>query len=118
MHSCTQKRMSVWLKNSKKISNDDCKHVVIDQGKDIKRASKIKCTDREYHVQDNADVAQKDVKMYCDTNQFPVLPFYGPHPKPHGARGLGKHYHILFDPNLGHGICVICRIPCACVACT
>ena len=45
--------------------------------------------------------------MYCDTNQFPIFPFYGSHPKPHGARGLGKHYNIRFDPNLGHGICAI-----------
>ena len=56
--------------------------------------------------------------MYCDTNQLPELPFCGSHPKPHGARGLSKHYHISFDPNLGHSICEICRIPCACVACT
>ena len=52
--------------------------------------------------------------MYCDTNQ----PFFCPHPKPHGARGLSKHYHLRFDPKLGHGICAICRIPCACVGCT
>ena len=95
-----------------------CKHGVIDQGKDIKRACKIKWTEREYHVQDNADVAHKDVKIYCDTNQFPALPLCGSHPKPHGARGLSKHYHILFDPNLGHGICEICRITCACVVYT
>ena len=38
-------------------------------GKYRKRASKRKWTDREYHVQDNADVAQKDVNMYCDTKQ-------------------------------------------------
>ena len=75
-------------------------------------------TDREYHVQDNADVAHKYVKIYCDTNQFPALPFCGSHPKPRRARGLGKHYHIPFDPNVGHDICEICRIPCACVACT
>ena len=56
--------------------------------------------------------------MYCDTNQFPALPFCGYHPKPHGAMGLGKHYHIRFDTNLGHGICAILRIPCACVAFT
>ena len=30
-----------------------------------------KWTDREYHVQDNADVKLKDVKMYYNTNQFP-----------------------------------------------
>ena len=32
-----------------------------------KRSSKIKQTEREYHVQDNDDVSHKDVKMYCDT---------------------------------------------------
>ena len=56
--------------------------------------------------------------MYCDTNQFPTLPFYGSHPNTHGERGLSKHHHLRFDPNLGHGICAIRRIPCACVACT
>ena len=56
--------------------------------------------------------------MYCDRNQLPVLPFCGPHPKPHGARGLSKNYHLRFDPKLGHDICVILRIPSACVACT
>ena len=56
--------------------------------------------------------------MYCNTNQFPKLPFCGPHSKPHGARGLGKHYHLRFDPKLGMGKCKICRIPCACVAYT
>ena len=80
--------------------------------------SKIKWIDREYHVQDNADVAHKDVKMYCDTNQFPELLFCDQHPNPRGARGLSKNYHSRFDPKLGHGICAIFRIPCACVACT
>ena len=75
-------------------------------------------TDRDYHFQDNADVSHKDMKIYCDTNQFPALPFCGSYPKPHGERGLSKHYHIRFDPNIGHGICAIRRIPCACVACT
>ena len=58
-------------------------HGVICQGKYRKRASGEKCTERDYHVQDNANVAHKDVKMYCDTNQFPVLTFCGPHTKPH-----------------------------------
>ena len=35
--------------------------------------------------------------MYCDTNQLPTLPFFGSHTKPHGARGLGKHYNLRFD---------------------
>ena len=86
------------------MSKDDHKHGVIDKVKDREKSSKIKWTDREYHVQDNADVTQKYVKMYCDTNQLPTLPFCGSHPKPHGARGLGKHYHIRFDLNIGHVI--------------
>ena len=56
--------------------------------------------------------------MYCDTNQFPSLPFYGLHSNPRGARELGKHYNICFGPNIGHGICATFHIPCACVACT
>ena len=56
--------------------------------------------------------------MYCNTNQFPELPFCGPNSKPRGARGLSNYYHLRFDPKLGNGICAILRIPCACVACT
>ena len=56
--------------------------------------------------------------MYCNTNQFPELLFSGPHSKPHGTRGLSKHYHLRFDPKLGIGVHVIRRIPFACVACT
>ena len=77
-----------------------------------------KWKERKYHVQDNADVELKDVEMYCNTNQFPTLPFCGPHSKPRGARGVVKHYHLRFDPKLGMGKCAILRIPCACVACT
>ena len=77
----------------------------------------IKWTDREYHVQYNADFAHKYVIIYCNTNQFPTLPYCGPHSKPHGARGLSKHYHLNFDQKLGMGICAIIRIPSACVTC-
>ena len=42
----------------------------------------------------------------------------GPHSKPHGTRGLSKHYNLRFDPKLGMGVCAILRIPCACVSCT
>ena len=97
---------------------DDCKHGVIDQGKDSKIYTKIKQIDREYHVQNNADVAHKDVRIYCDTNQFPTLPFSCSYPKPYGERGLGKNYHLRFDPNLRNVICAIFRIPCDSVACT
>ena len=77
----------------------------------------IKWTDREYHVQDNAKVEHKDVKIYCNTIQFPSLSFCGPHSKPHGARGLNKNFHLRFYPKLGMGVCVILCITCACVVC-
>ena len=77
-----------------------------------------KWTDRQYHVQDNAYVEHKDVKMYCNTNKFPLLSFCGPHSKHHGARRLSKHYNFRFDPKLGMSICSIRRIPCFCVSCT
>ena len=64
-----------------------------------------KWIERKYHIQDNAYVELKDVKMYCNTNTFPALPFCGPHSKPHGARGLGKHYRLCFDQKLGMGKC-------------
>ena len=60
----------------------------------------------------------KYVKMYCNTNKFPALPFCGPNSKHHGARGMGKQYHLRFDPKLVMGECEIRRIPCVCVACT
>ena len=65
-----------------------------------KRFIEVKWTDRKYHVQDNSDVELKDVKMYCNTNQFPELSFFVPHSKPHVARGLSKHYPLRFYPNL------------------
>ena len=78
----------------------------------------IKWTERKYHVQDNAAVELKDVKMYCNTNKLPELLFSGPNSKPHGARGLSEHYPLSFYPKIGMGVCEIFRIPCACVACT
>ena len=74
-----------------------------------------KWIERKYHVQDNASVELKDVKMYCNTNKFPALPFCSPHSKHHGARGLGKHYHLSFYPKLGMGEYSIHCIPCVCV---
>ena len=77
-----------------------------------------KWTDKQYHVQDNADVEHKDVKIYFNTNQLPELSFCCQHSNPHGARGLSKNYHLCFYPKLGMGICIIRRIPCAYVVCT
>ena len=59
-----------------------------------------KYIERQYHIQDNAAVELKDVKMDFNTNQLPALSFSGPHYKPHGARVLIKHYNLLFDPKL------------------
>ena len=86
--------------------------------KTIKRFIERKWTDRQYHVQDNADVSHQYVRIYCNTRQISALPSCGPHYKPHGARGLSKNYHFRFDPKLGNSICEIFCIPCACVACT
>ena len=55
--------------------------------------------------------------MYCGTNQLPTLQFCVTHPKPHVTRRLSKHYHLRFDPKLGHGMCTIRHIACAFVAC-
>ena len=74
--------------------------------------------DRKYHIQDNANVAQKDVILYCNTNKFPALPFCVPYSKTHGARGTNNNYHLLFDPKLGNGVCSIQSIPCARVSST
>ena len=72
IHSCTSKNdVSLAKEFQKRLSKKHRKHGFIDQGKYRKISSKIKWTDREYHVQNNADGAHKDVKMYCDTNQFP-----------------------------------------------
>ena len=56
--------------------------------------------------------------IYFGINHLPAVPFCGPHPNPHGARGLSKHYYLCFDPKLVHGIYAIRLISCACVACT
>ena len=119
MHYCTQKNdVSLAKLFQKNLSKEHRKNGVIDQEKYRKRVSKRKSTDREYHVQDNADVPHKDVKMYCDTNQLSALTFCGTHPEHNESRELSKHYHLGFDPNTGHGICALFRIPCDCVGCT
>ena len=119
MNYCTPKNdVSLAKQFQKHMSKEHCKHGVIDQGNYRKRFSKRKWTYREFHIQDNSDVAHKDLKIYYDTSQLPAFPFCGPHPKPHGASGLSKHCHLRFYTKLGHVICAINLIPCACVACT
>ena len=69
MYYCTQQNdVSLAKKIQNNLPKYHRKHGVIDQVKYRKIASKIICTYIEYHVQDNADVAHKDFKMYFDTN--------------------------------------------------
>ena len=104
IHTSTEKKdVSLAMSFKDHLEGEHRKNGVIDQGKSIKLFMNRKWTEIKYHIQDNADVELKDVKMYCNTNQFPTLPFCGPHSKPHGARGLRKHYHLRFDPKLGMG---------------
>ena len=56
--------------------------------------------------------------MYCATNQIPELNFLGPHNKPHGVRGLGKHCRMSFYTNIGHDTYATGSIPCNCTYCT
>ena len=119
MHTGTEnKDVSLAHELKTRLEEEHRQNGATDQGKPRKISMKRKWTERKYHVQDNASLEIKDVKMYCNTNQFPTLPFCGPHYKPHGARGMGKHYHLRVYPKLGMGVCAILRIKCACVACT
>ena len=35
--------------------------------------------------------------------------------KPHGVCELGDHYHIRFEPKIGHGVCAIRWMPYPCM---
>ena len=63
-------------------------------------------------MQEDVDGVHKYLSMFCDTNQFPSLPFCASYTKPHGVRRLSKYYHMLFDTQIGHGTCEIRQIPC------
>ena len=96
-----RKYVSLSSKIKNHLEGENCKNNVIDQGKSRKRFINRKWTEKKYHIQDNADVELKYVKIYCNTNQFSALPFCVPHSKTHGARGLSKHYNLRFDPKIG-----------------
>ena len=57
------------------LERDHRQNGVIDQGKPRKIFMERKWTERKYHVQDNTAVELKYVKMYCNKNKFPELPF-------------------------------------------
>ena len=69
-------------------------------------------------MQEDINVAYKDIKIFCYTNKFPLLQFSVPHTKLHVVRSLSKYYYMVLYPKLGHGICAIYRIICASAECT
>ena len=80
MHTGTEnKDVSLAHEFKYHLEKDHGQNCAIDQMKPGKRFMEIKWTERKYHVQDNASVQLKDVKIHCNTNQFPALPFCGPH---------------------------------------
>ena len=99
------------------MKKEHCKNGLLYQGKNNKPFMGKNREDRQYYVQDNNDIANQYVRMYCNTNQFPTLPFCGSYSKPRGARGLSKSSHVCFDPKLGNGVCEHLHVPCVCVAC-
>ena len=72
MHTDTENKDVSLVKEFKDhLEGEHRKNGVIDQGKPRKRFTEIKWTERRYHVQDNALVELKYIKIYCNTNQFP-----------------------------------------------
>ena len=65
MHTGNQKHdVSLAKELQHHLTIDNLKNGVCDQGKNNKLFMERKWTDRQYHVQDNADVAHQDMKMY------------------------------------------------------
>ena len=116
MHTGTENKdviLAHELKNH--LEEENRQNGAIDQGKPRKRFMERKWTERKYHVQDNVAVELKYVKMYYNTNKFPELPFCGPHSKPHGARGMSKHYNLSFDTKTRYGgMCNFMYTVCLC----
>ena len=53
------------------MTKNNRKNGVIDQVKYKKQYMERKWTYRQYHVQDNSYVENQDLKIYCNTSQFP-----------------------------------------------
>ena len=78
MHTGTEnKYVSLAQEFKNNLEEEQRQNDAIYQWKPRKRFMEIKWTEIKYHVQENASVELKDVKMYCNTNQFPELPFCG-----------------------------------------
>ena len=79
MHTGTEDKdvsLAKYFKDN--LEEEHCQNGSIDQGNSGKRFMESKWTEIKYHVQDNAAVELKDVKIYCNTNQFIELPFCVP----------------------------------------
>ena len=88
MHTGTEnKDVSLAQEFKDNLEEEHRQNGAIYQGKK-KRFMERKWKEIKYHFKDNAAMELKDVRMYCNTNKFPELPFCGPHSKPHVARGL------------------------------
>ena len=84
MHSTTSTAdVSLVREFKKHLSNTACKYGAINEEKNKKQSSKLKFTERDYHVQDNDDVAHKYFKIFCDTTQFPPFAIFWPTQKNH-----------------------------------
>ena len=69
MHTGTEnKDISLAQEFKDHLESEHRQNGAIDQGKSRKRFMKRKWKERKYHVQDNASVELKDVKMYCNKN--------------------------------------------------
>ena len=76
MHTGNQKDyVSLAKEFQHHLTKEHRKNGIIDKGKYKRRLMERKWTDRQCHVHNNADVAHQGVRMYCNTNQFPALPF-------------------------------------------
>ena len=78
----------------KNVSDPTRSHGLLDHSKDIKRARKLKCTERENRVQHRNYGPHTSLEMSCATTQFLAFPFCVPHSKSHRVIYLSKHFHL------------------------
>ena len=72
MHTGTEKYDVSLAKEFKyHMEKDYLQNGAFDLGKYKKPIHEKKWTYRQYHAQDNSAVELKDVRIYCNTNQFP-----------------------------------------------
>ena len=72
MHTGTENKDVILAQEFKNhLEEEHRRNCAIDQGKSRKRFMERKWTEVKYHVQENALVELKDVKIYCNTNQLP-----------------------------------------------